>query len=176
MFSKEYFADINVMTISESANKLNDVVSYPRLDFEVVNDFLANNLVFYITDSEPTYLIHEHFYNSYTRVNTLRHAAYCDCGAYILEQHVISQNVLFNDEYIVRNICLKCGGLVDLGFVVMSSPQTAIIKTIGETSENDYLTSDGTILLDSSRDNYSNLNMPLEFELYEEKYTIISRS
>lgn len=135
-----------------------------------------SNLVFYITDSEPTYLIHEHFYNSYTRVNTLRHSAYCDCGAYILEQHVISQNVLFNDEYIVRNICLKCGGLVDLGFVVMSSPQIAIIKTIGETSENDFLTSDGTILLDSSRDNYSNLNMPLEFELYEEKYTTIRRS
>lgn len=50
VFSKEYFADINAMTISESTNKLNDVVSYPRLDFEVVNDFLANNLVFYITN------------------------------------------------------------------------------------------------------------------------------
>lgn len=61
VFSKEYFADINVMTISESSSKLNDVARYPRLDFEVVNDFLANNLAFYITNYDTSLMYMNYF-------------------------------------------------------------------------------------------------------------------
>lgn len=58
VFSKEYFADINVMTISQSTSKLNDVVAYPKLDFEFVGDFQKSNLVFYLTnyDTELMYM------------------------------------------------------------------------------------------------------------------------
>lgn len=64
VFSKEYFADINVMTISQSSSKLNDVAEYPKLDFEFVGDFQKNNLVFYITnyDTENNSLMYMNYF------------------------------------------------------------------------------------------------------------------
>lgn len=143
VFSKEYFADINIMTLAESSKKLNDVIAYPRLDFEVVNEFLENNLVFYIT-------------NYSTENNSLMYMNYfLDRGEY-LNQSIQFEIVNYSNDFKISkyfNIYSQLNYDRDIDnylLCVIKSEEFSVSNAPNSYSESD-------IIIDSSNSQYTTL-------------------
>lgn len=74
---------------------------------KVVNNSLATGN--YDIKVTKTGNAHSHQYNeSYMYYNGRKHRAFCSCGTYTLQGHAVTGN---------SNICIRCGGFVDMGFI-----------------------------------------------------------
>ena len=127
---------------------------------------------FEIEDEFPEELIHTHDYTHlYTWFNGSQHCSYCECGSHIKEGHVVSQGIIPFAK--LNKICIKCGGQIELGFVILSNSKAIIFDVIGKTNNNSYITSNNIILLASS--DYINFaNNNLQFIYFERQNVTIN--
>ena len=96
---------------------------------------------------------HVHSYNySYAEYNGNQHKAYCICGEFVLQGHVVRSDEFGN----TTKKCLLCNAEIKNGFVITSTNSNKIYLT----NKGSYILSNGLIVLvDEDIDSYINGNL-----------------